>query len=98
MFKTANKFDYNRHLLTRKHKEGIIGNVLEQDKNVTLVCACKKVFATQSGMWKHRKKCNTLLNKTQVTTPDSINDFIILKNLCRDVILQNKELKDDKPD
>jgi len=58
-YKTSNKKDYGRHLLTRKHTMELNGNCMETQKPQVLhVCSrCNKEYATKSGLWKHEKKC-----------------------------------------
>ena len=54
-FKSSNKKDYKRHLGTAKHKR------IKMDKNgikETYDCICGKKYEYQSGLCKHKKKCN----------------------------------------
>ena len=46
-YETNNKSNFNRHLKSKKHK-----------KNNEIVCECGKLYKTQNGLWKHKKKCN----------------------------------------
>lgn len=59
---TNSKKDYNKHLLTRKHKMetyGSFGNAEETTKiPKSFMCLCGKKFISKSGLWKHKKKCN----------------------------------------
>ena len=51
---TSNKKDFNKHLNTPKHKMEILGNI-----NKLIFCPfCNKSYKTNSGLWKHKKKCN----------------------------------------
>ena len=61
---TSYSKDYKKHLLTKKHKE-IIGKKLEIQempkilKNAEFHCPqCGQKYLSQSGLWKHSKKCN----------------------------------------
>ena len=56
-FKCSNKKDYERHLLTRKHK-------MKQNetqftpKNPTAICTiCNMEFNSRTTLWRHKKKC-----------------------------------------
>jgi hypothetical protein len=54
-FKSSNKKDYKRHLGTAKHKR------IKMDKNgikETYDCICGNKYEYQSGLCKHKKKCN----------------------------------------
>ena len=54
-----NKKDYNRHLLTRKHLKEINGNIGNIKPQTILSCEkCNKKFKSNSGLWKHKKKCS----------------------------------------
>jgi hypothetical protein len=52
------KCDWDRHILTAKHAKAANGNDLETKKlKKTYFCDCGKSFATNSGLWKHKKIC-----------------------------------------
>jgi len=85
----SNQSNYNKHLLTRKHKME-----LYKIKNTTeLLCAyCSKTYKTQSGLWKHEKSCNfkhSEIEKTELmkTNPENMKDMFVK------LINQNKELQ-----
>ena len=65
-YSTANKYDFKRHLSTKKHKnKDIAGNAVSIEKKKTQkthkiginYCICGRRFQTRSGEWKHKKKC-----------------------------------------
>jgi|SaaInlStandDraft_6_1057023.scaffolds.fasta_scaffold56604_2 hypothetical protein len=85
----SNQSNYNKHLLTRKHKME-----LYKIKNTTgFLCAyCSKTYKTQSGLWKHEKNCNfkhSEIEKTELmkTNPENMKDMFVK------LINQNKELQ-----
>ena len=56
-FLSSNKKDFNRHILTRKHK--ITPKKAKKSKNVEFVCQkCKKIYKYKSGLSRHKQKCN----------------------------------------
>ena len=57
-FNCCNKNDYNRHILTRKHK--ILQNTTEKNvkNSECFVCECGKEYKHHSSLWNHKKKCN----------------------------------------
>ena len=60
-FKCIKKGDYNRHLLTAKHVKEINGNnIIIKNINSYECVNCNKFFKTNSGLWKHEKKCKLL--------------------------------------
>ena len=52
-FTTTKKNNYERHLLTKKHKEK------------TKMCHCGKIFESRSGLWKHSQQCLYPILKSQ---------------------------------
>lgn len=60
-FLSSNKKDYNRHLKTKKHLW--CGKKTPKTAFVEFECVyCDKKYKTKSGLRKHQKKCNALLN------------------------------------
>ena len=60
-FITNNKKDFARHEMTRKHKNGVIGNIRKQKK--PLICiGCKKSYNSRSGLYKHHKSCEKYID------------------------------------
>ena len=89
-FKTSHKNDYNRHLLTSKHKKWVFGNEMEMSgnektqKNPDKYCCekCDKVYSTNSGLWKHKNNC-------KINDNDTDNNTELVKYLMK----ENSELK-----
>jgi hypothetical protein len=85
---TSNKTDYQKHNLTAKH----LNNIKKQSQEIcgnteiaALKCSsCYKTFLTNSGLWKHRKKC-------LVELENPANKGIILSNET-----DKNEIIDDK--
>ena len=84
-FHSSNKKDYNRHLMTRKHKMEIDWKT---EKPHMYSCSeCGKTYANKSGLWKHRKKCPLLMQ-------DIVNkDNLDFKEMFIEAMQQNKELQ-----
>ena len=58
-FNCIKKYDYERHLSTRKHKHN--QNDIEKghnEGNRTYICHCGNIYKHQSGLYRHRKHCN----------------------------------------
>ena len=90
-FKCSKKSNYDKHVLTSKHKNRTILNNLEQ-KNAgkIFVCEkCKKEYKARNSLWYHEKKCN--YEEQQIEKKNKINDKDNLINL---LLTQNKELTD----
>jgi hypothetical protein len=86
-FKCCNKNDYNRHILTRKHK--ILQNTTEKTQKNTecFVCNCGKEYKHHSSLWNHKKTCN--YKKEEINEEVDISD----KSLILTLIQQNNELQ-----
>ena len=89
---TSKKFNFDKHLLTSKHINSIIINqkVGKVCKSSTqFVCPnCNKIYKDNSGLWRHKKKCNSI-NEMQ----NNNNDITSLTNLVLEVVKQNSELQ-----
>ena len=55
---TSNKKDYEKHLMTSKHKKGSIKEEKEDTKSLIYDCVCGKTCKTHGGIWKYKQKCN----------------------------------------
>ena len=92
-YKTSNKKDYSKHLLTLKHQNNAKGNILEikeitkSPKHTKYKCECGKICKTTSGIWKHKMKCMTN------TDAEISSDTADLKNIVLEVVKNNNELQ-----
>lgn len=100
-FICSKKSDYNRHLLTSKHKR------ITNDKNFTpknataiYVCKCGKEYKYQSGLSKHKKSCNfqeeenTIVNESKDEMKDLVFKLINENNEIKNTLLkENQELR-----
>lgn len=78
-FICCKKGDYNRHLLTAKHKMASFGNNFTSNY-IALKCElCDKVYKDRSGLYRHKKKCQG--NKT------------LDAGLIKELVNQNVELQ-----
>ena len=58
---TADRCDYNRHLLTKKHTNNASYSIDVIPKYECSVCG--KVYQSRAGLWKHRTKYNCIIGK-----------------------------------
>jgi len=90
------KRDWIRHILSAKHQNWANGINLELKcpKNGQIdkkhhICACGKKYNTQSGLWKHKKKCDDvdeiINDKKEIT-------MVCDKDLIMTLVKQNAEL------
>ena len=94
-FTTYKKSNYLKHLETRKHQKLVfLGNDFEKKmpkskkmpKAKIHICDCGKKFKSNSGLWKHQKKCKIKNEKV---------DFSI-SNVSKNVSNISKMFPDDK--
>jgi hypothetical protein len=90
-FKSDNKKDFNRHLLTSKHLDAskCYENASKIPENTPIknICFCGKEYKHESSFYRHKKKCPEINIDTQ--TNHEITPSMILN-----VIQQNQEFKD----
>ena len=76
---TINKKDYNKHINTTKHKTNYFQSQ-NDEKKPTLECLCSKKYKDYSGLWRHKKKCNLINNKTETNNKDDLINFLMKEN------------------
>ena len=76
-FKCCKKGDYNRHIMTAKHKMSMDTTDLAikiTSKTTNLeeyTCDnCEKIYKDKSGLWRHKKKCVTIKEKSMEIEED----------------------------
>ena len=104
-YSTSRKSSWNKHLKTKKHKEKCfqmfpncfqkvakkLQNEEEKSKPLFFCRDCGKTYKTRTGLWKHKKKCGTYIEKsTKKKVPVGIDEEIKL------VELETKKLELEK--
>ena len=96
-YSTLKKSQYNRHLLTEKHKRVTINN----ENNSIFYCDCGKLYKHKPSLYNHKRKCTfvfkeimPVVTNTHVNT-DASNNTMILELIKQNntIMLENKELK-----
>ena len=82
-YRTSRNSQYQRHLLTAKHKQQQLATNLGPKGSTCFTCNCGKEFKDRSGLWRHSKKC-----------PINEKDEPITKELVMQLIKQNQNLQD----
>lgn len=74
-FECSKKSNYEKHIMTAKHKSEKVGNTV----SVYQCEECEKQFKTNSGLWKHKKKCIVVQNPSmeENTSNQFLKDEII---------------------
>ena len=101
--KTNNKKDFEKHLLTAKHKNNSpVNNLLTNVNDLlteispNIICEyicknCNKKYKSRVGLWKHSKICEN--NNNENTIEDLNNIDITDSNIIIQLIKQNDEFK-----
>ena len=89
---TSNKKDYSKHINTIKHNSNDFQskNPQKSPKIPTLECICGKKYKDNSGLWRHKKKCefdnnektdnNENVNKIELDKKDDLINYLIKEN------------------
>jgi len=85
-FKTNDKKDYRRHLLTLKHKKITEEKEKKEKPKISKIkCNCGKEYTYKSGYYRHKKTCNY---------KEEVKEKKQSKNVILELLNQNKELKE----
>jgi len=100
---TSNKYDYEKHAETIKHKNNILAiengdlsiNIAKKSQTKKNVCCkCNKEYKDNSGLWRHKKKC---LTKEKENNNESLevasSEVEQLKNFMKYLMKENLEMK-----
>ena len=91
-FTTSRKSQYDRHLITDKHKNTINETEMKQESAEKFHCFCGLVCKSRTTLWRHKKKCQETIieiDKNEVTDKELI--MLLLKQNSQ-LIEQNAEL------
>jgi hypothetical protein len=97
-YNCAKQRDYNRHLLTTKHKNAY----MLPKKPTTFICDCGNIYRHRQSLYKHKSKCYIIHNDTQ---PDNvINTELLLQTqfeqqkeeLLKQFELERQQFKKEK--
>jgi len=98
-YSTSNLFDFNKHNQTKKHSQSGLSMAIDDlsmlcDKKIAtkvFSCpTCNKVYKDNSGLWKHKKRCETY-NEVSFEEPPKISNQIT-PELVVSVLEQHKEV------
>ena len=86
-YNTSKKSDYNKHLLTAKHKnvDVLLTNVAANSQNVAeqdYSCDCGKKYSHRQSLYVHKKKCNNINNNNDNNTNnnDKLVEYLMKEN------------------
>ncbi len=92
-YSTSKTSSYNEHLLSLKHKKSMVSN-----KNQSKICSeyicqtCNKKYKDNSGLWRHKKKCNYVTSCKNL--PENLPENLLLdKGLIMEIIKNNTDVQ-----
>ena len=88
-YKCCKQSDFNKHLMTLKHKKIINDNEMSPKVATSYPCECGKTYKFASGLSRHKHNCSTI-NNNSITTQENLEE----KPSIMDIITQNKEIMD----
>ncbi len=95
-FYTNNNYDFKRHQGTKKHEKAIQltkSSTGIQDEEL-FVCECGRFYKERTGLWRHKKKCNSAENQLTVTEEEEQEEEELNeKEMVLKLIKQNGELQ-----
>tara|TARA_Y100000591_G_scaffold16440_1_gene12357 strand:+ start:1201 stop:2148 length:948 start_codon:yes stop_codon:yes gene_type:complete len=99
-FETSRKSQYERHLLTDKHKRKQMEIKKIQKVPDDVSCKCGRLFKTNSGLWKHKKKCNFIVeaqstdtSSNKIDIPHEFQENQDYKEMFFKIMAENSEFK-----
>uniref|UniRef100_A0A6C0C156 C2H2-type domain-containing protein n=1 Tax=viral metagenome TaxID=1070528 RepID=A0A6C0C156_9ZZZZ len=94
-FKCSYNSDYKRHILTARHKTDMIEPKRKSTKTtLQYTCDCGKSYKNNSGLWKHRQKCNILKEETIIDQTIQPNNLIADNSIVNNLMKQNEILQE----
>jgi len=94
-YNTFNKYDFKKHVNTIKHRNQVLAmgscdlsiNLGKKSQDDNFVCFnCNKTYKDNSGLWRHKKKCQNI-------EIDEINIDLTDSNVILQLIKQNDDFK-----
>ena len=99
-YTSSNKYDFNSHLSTTKHKMMPIDAKMMTQK--THICCCGRTYKFRQGLAVHKKKCAyTVVEPVEcemVSQPDEKEVLLILNTILKDnksILKENRELRNE---
>ena len=92
-FKCSKMSDWNRHIITLKHKNLTNPNASLIKKEPTFKCECGKIYKHSSTLSTHKKKCNAIKSELVPETNNIVSNCMITPELIVELIKDNSEMK-----
>jgi|MDTC01.1.fsa_nt_gb hypothetical protein len=89
---TSSQKDYNKHILTAKHKNTT--NNTEKNDKISFICECGKSYAYRGSLYNHKKKCKFFNKEIENTCQIINNEISDQSTLINKLIDENLKLQD----
>lgn len=83
-YKTDNKKDYKRHLMTRKHINGTLPNAQKHE------CICGASYKYHSGLSRHKKVCQLIVKNPNDEYLNAFNTVIAENSELRNLLIKQQ--------
>jgi len=95
-YNTIRQNDYTKHLNTKKHLQNTqeINDIVKKSNQNGTTCKCGKQYKNNSGLWKHKKKCDYKEVIIDKETIDDNEELVFDKKLVMKILNQNNEFKE----
>ena len=92
-FKCCKESDWNRHLLTSKHKTRTkLNDFVPKNAENNYKCQnCNKIYKARNSLWYHKQKC--VKSENIIVTDSSANEVVVLTNLMIEMVKSNGDLQ-----
>jgi hypothetical protein len=89
----SRKYDYEKHLSTRKHKMVVIDSNLSPKNDKKYFCECGKSYSHDSGYYRHKKTC-TFINEEKESNNNGENSVTpeMFMELMKVVVKQGEQV------
>jgi hypothetical protein len=93
-YNTSRKSQWQRHVLTAKHKKETFGLLLDDNlvPEHSFICICGNQYKCRQGLWKHKKKYCKINSSESSAEEETQSELKALTYLVLDVVKQNQEL------
>lgn len=92
-YECSKQSDYNKHLLTSKHKKmTMLTKKAAKLAETTFICNCGKEYTTRQGLWKHKKICIDTFDTNKIISENVPTDEPTLKEMFLKVVEQNQAI------
>ena len=89
---TSRRSQYNRHILTPKHKINSLSTFVNTKSSAGYMCSCGKKYKERTGLWKHKKICE-FRQEHQLDLLHTPSSNVTDKDVIMMLIKDNSELK-----